>query len=180
MSCQRHAAAAAQPSHSTPLPPLPPAAMLQLPPLQQTPHAWQAPALQVSAAPAPAAPPPAADMAELATAAAAATAAPAAGGTAAEAEREVAPGVYECWWHWHGRCVRYLRSGASGPAVVCVHGFCANADHWRHNLPALGQHCRVFALDLLGGLECGVSCHRTAGGPAEHTARLAGQQITNG
>lgn len=101
-----------------------------------------------------AAPEPAADLPVLAAAAAAAAAGLTigAGGTAAAAhEREVAPGVVECWWHWHGHCVRYLRCGASGPAAVCVHGFCANADHWRHNLPALGQHCRVYALDLLGG-----------------------------
>lgn len=29
-------------------------------------------------------------------------------------------------------------------------GFGANADHWRKNLPELGQHCRAYAIDLLG------------------------------
>lgn len=70
---------------------------------------------------------------------------------AAPAEREVLPGVRQCWWLWNGRRVRYLRCGAQGPPVVCVHGFCASADHWQHSLPYLGEHgCRAFALDLLG------------------------------
>lgn len=28
--------------------------------------------------------------------------------------------------------------------------FGASADHWRKNLPVLGQGCRAFAIDLLG------------------------------
>lgn len=36
--------------------------------------------------------------------------------------------------------------------MVCVHGFGANADHWRKNLPELGRTCRTFAIDLLGAL----------------------------
>ncbi|KAF5833880.1 Alpha/Beta hydrolase protein, partial [Dunaliella salina] len=35
-------------------------------------------------------------------------------------------------------------------ALVCVHGFGGNADHWRKNIGALGKHHRVFAIDLLG------------------------------
>ncbi len=156
-SVRVHAEAAARPSPSAPAEPaaVPP----PLPPLcctadLSTPHTWPAPARQLSAVSATAAPPVATDVVDLAATAAAAAAAAAAraggGAVAAEQQQAAASGVSECWWLWHGRRVRYLRSGTSGPAVVCVHGFCANADHWRHNLPALGQHCRAFALDLLG------------------------------
>lgn len=31
-----------------------------------------------------------------------------------------------------------------------MHGFGASLGHWRHNLPVLGQHHLVYALDLLG------------------------------
>lgn len=48
-------------------------------------------------------------------------------------------------------CCRYQRSGSSGPAVLLVHGFGGNADHWRKNTPVLasGGH-RAYAIDLLG------------------------------
>ena len=36
------------------------------------------------------------------------------------------------------------------PAVVLVHGFGASSNHWRHNLPVLGQQTRTYALDLIG------------------------------
>lgn len=52
---------------------------------------------------------------------------------------------------WKGKYrIRYQRSGTSGPPLICVHGFGANCDHWRKNLPVLGQQCRTFAVDLLG------------------------------
>ena len=74
-------------------------------------------------------------------------------------EREVQPGIYEAWWSWGGRRIRYLRSGAGGAGagpplatVVCVHGFCASASHWEAALGYLAAHgCRAYALDLLGG-----------------------------
>jgi pimeloyl-ACP methyl ester carboxylesterase len=65
-------------------------------------------------------------------------------------ECEAWPGVYEGYWRWRGHRIRYLRSGDSGPPVLCVHGFGGNADHWRNNLPTLGTSCRAFAIDLLG------------------------------
>lgn len=68
-------------------------------------------------------------------------------------EWEVRPGVWQGVWCWGTRRVRYLRCGNHGPTVVCVHGFCASADHWMHNLTYLGQNgCRAWAIDLLGGL----------------------------
>jgi pimeloyl-ACP methyl ester carboxylesterase len=34
--------------------------------------------------------------------------------------------------------------------VLLVHGFGANADHWRKNTPVIGEWGRAFAIDLLG------------------------------
>lgn len=65
-------------------------------------------------------------------------------------EREIREGVFEGFWEWRGYRIRYHRCGDSGPPAVLVHGFGGNADHWRKNLPALGGHCRVWAVDLLG------------------------------
>ncbi|KAL0403721.1 UNVERIFIED_CONTAM: putative aminoacrylate hydrolase RutD [Sesamum radiatum] len=53
-------------------------------------------------------------------------------------------------WKWRGYSIRYQYSGTSGPALVLVHGFGANSDHWRKNLPVLAQSHRVYAIDLIG------------------------------
>jgi pimeloyl-ACP methyl ester carboxylesterase len=37
-----------------------------------------------------------------------------------------------------------------GPALLLVHGFGASTQHWRHNIPVLGNRHEVHALDLLG------------------------------
>jgi pimeloyl-ACP methyl ester carboxylesterase len=37
-----------------------------------------------------------------------------------------------------------------GPPVLLIHGYGASAYHWRYQIPALSQHYRVYALDLLG------------------------------
>ena len=34
--------------------------------------------------------------------------------------------------------------------MLLVHGFGANADHWRKNTPVLGSWGQAFAIDLLG------------------------------
>jgi len=34
--------------------------------------------------------------------------------------------------------------------VLLIHGYGASAYHWRYQIPALAQHYRVYALDLLG------------------------------
>tara|TARA_B100000287_G_scaffold21362_1_gene21136 strand:- start:1036 stop:2127 length:1092 start_codon:yes stop_codon:yes gene_type:complete len=60
-------------------------------------------------------------------------------------------GVTERYWTWRGRTIRYTCAGESGEAVVLVHGFGGNADHWRRNVNALSARGRrVFAIDLLG------------------------------
>ncbi|KAK6146284.1 hypothetical protein DH2020_020153 [Rehmannia glutinosa] len=53
-------------------------------------------------------------------------------------------------WKWRGYSIRYQYSGNSGPALVLVHGFGANSDHWRKNLPVLALSHRVYAIDLIG------------------------------
>ncbi|MGC6482678.1 MAG: alpha/beta fold hydrolase [Synechococcus sp.] len=68
----------------------------------------------------------------------------------------------EQMWHWANPTGRRLAVGWSStgteqlstasthPAVVLIHGFGANTDHWRHTMPALGRHTPTFALDLIG------------------------------
>ena len=61
---------------------------------------------------------------------------------------------YQRFWHWRGWRVRYWfhsgPEGASGPPLLLIHGFGANLNQWRHNLPALCQVAPVYAIDLLG------------------------------
>ncbi|MCF2971104.1 alpha/beta fold hydrolase [Synechococcus sp. Nb3U1] len=61
-----------------------------------------------------------------------------------------APTATEQHWQWRGHAIRYQQAGSTGPAVLLIHGFGASSDHWRKNLPELGQHSRVYAVDLLG------------------------------
>ncbi|KAI4317471.1 hypothetical protein L6164_025338 [Bauhinia variegata] len=53
-------------------------------------------------------------------------------------------------WNWRGYAIRYQFSGNSGPALVLVHGFGANSDHWRKNIPVLAKSNRVYSIDLIG------------------------------
>ncbi|KAI9075768.1 hypothetical protein K1719_042254 [Acacia pycnantha] len=53
-------------------------------------------------------------------------------------------------WNWRGYSVRYQYSGNNGPALVLVHGFGANSDHWRKNIPVLAKSHRVYSIDLIG------------------------------
>ncbi|PON64144.1 Alpha/beta hydrolase fold [Parasponia andersonii] len=53
-------------------------------------------------------------------------------------------------WNWRGYSIRYQYSGTSGPALVLIHGFGANSDHWRKNIPVLAKSHRVYSIDLIG------------------------------
>jgi pimeloyl-ACP methyl ester carboxylesterase len=53
-------------------------------------------------------------------------------------------------WTWRGFPITYQQSGEKGTAVVLIHGFGASWGHWRKNLPVLGEHCRCYAIDLIG------------------------------
>lgn len=44
----------------------------------------------------------------------------------------------------------YQAMGTHGPAVVLIHGFGASWGHWRHNIPAMAETHRVYAIDLIG------------------------------
>jgi pimeloyl-ACP methyl ester carboxylesterase len=58
-------------------------------------------------------------------------------------------------WYWRGWRVRYwFHPGpidAHSPSpLLLIHGFGANLNQWRHNLPSLSETRPVYALDLLG------------------------------
>ncbi len=55
-------------------------------------------------------------------------------------------------WTWRGFSIRYQQaaSHSTGSALILIHGFGASSDHWRKNIPELGRHHRVYALDLIG------------------------------
>ena len=60
------------------------------------------------------------------------------------------PGVFQGFWTWRNHSIRYQRCGSNGPAVIAIHGFGGNCDHWRKNIAELGTKHRVYSLDLLG------------------------------
>ncbi|KAJ7292314.1 hypothetical protein O6H91_Y286100 [Diphasiastrum complanatum] len=53
-------------------------------------------------------------------------------------------------WKWQQHNIRYKCAGTDGPALILIHGFGANCDHWRKNIPVLARSHRVYAIDLLG------------------------------
>ncbi|GAV71875.1 Abhydrolase_6 domain-containing protein [Cephalotus follicularis] len=60
------------------------------------------------------------------------------------------PVIQSSMWNWRGYSIRYQCSGDRGPALLLVHGFGANSDHWRKNIPVLAKSNRVYAVDLIG------------------------------
>ncbi|KAL6203835.1 hypothetical protein ACLB2K_027534 [Fragaria x ananassa] len=58
--------------------------------------------------------------------------------------------VQSSFWNWKGYSIRYQHAGNSGPALVLVHGFGANSDHWRKNISVLARAHRVYSIDLIG------------------------------
>ncbi|MEA5447338.1 alpha/beta fold hydrolase [Leptolyngbya sp. CCNP1308] len=61
---------------------------------------------------------------------------------------------YQRFWYWRGWRIRYWFNPGPGdglvPPVLLIHGFGANLNQWRHNLPALSRVAPVYAIDLLG------------------------------
>lgn len=63
---------------------------------------------------------------------------------------------YQRDWVWRGWQIRYTFLPAPperetvNPPIIFLHGFGAAIEHWRSNIPVLGQQHRVYALDLLG------------------------------
>ncbi|MDJ0508435.1 MAG: alpha/beta fold hydrolase [Crocosphaera sp.] len=61
------------------------------------------------------------------------------------------------YWNWRGQTIRYTffpaidkETKTGKPPLILLHGFGAAVEHWRHNIPILGQQYRVYAVDLLG------------------------------
>ncbi|MEB3289206.1 MAG: alpha/beta fold hydrolase [Leptolyngbya sp.] len=62
---------------------------------------------------------------------------------------------YQRVWYWRGWRVRYwFHPGPQGetplPPILWIHGFGANLNQWRQNLPVLSRVAPVYAIDLLG------------------------------
>ncbi len=63
-----------------------------------------------------------------------------------------------------GSRVFYLHAG-TGPPMLLIHGLIGSSSNWRHNIGALAQHARVYAIDLVnmgksqrvGGLDATLS-----------------------
>ncbi|MEB3180914.1 MAG: alpha/beta fold hydrolase [Nostocaceae cyanobacterium] len=79
-------------------------------------------------------------------------------------------------WTWQGFSIYYQHQGNSGPAVILLHGFGASCYHWRKNIPALAQHCRVYAIDLIG---FGGSAKPKPGEEMSYTFETWGQQVAD-
>lgn len=80
-------------------------------------------------------------------------------------------------WEWQGFTIGYQHAGtaqADAPAVIMIHGFGASSIHWRKNIPALSQHCQVYAIDLLG---YGKSAKPTPGDPLDYTFETWAKQL---
>ena len=45
---------------------------------------------------------------------------------------------------------RYRESGTGGSPIILIHGLGGLIEHWEHNLQALSEHHRVYALDMIG------------------------------
>ena len=55
-------------------------------------------------------------------------------------------------WQWQVHRIGWSQMGAAEApmAVLLIHGFGANTDHWRFNQPVLAEAAPTYAIDLLG------------------------------
>lgn len=91
-------------------------------------------------------------------------------------------------WTFKSFCVQYAESAIDSahprtlPAMVLVHGFGANCEHWRNNLqPLAATGFRVYALDLLGfgmGDKPAPGSLDSNGQPVEYTFDYWTQQLS--
>ncbi|MBW4626732.1 MAG: alpha/beta fold hydrolase [Brasilonema octagenarum HA4186-MV1] len=79
-------------------------------------------------------------------------------------------------WIWQGFPISYQTQGTTGPAVILVHGFGASWWHWRKNIPVLAEHCRVYAIDLIG---FGASAKPKPNEKIAYTIETWGQQVAD-
>jgi pimeloyl-ACP methyl ester carboxylesterase len=79
-------------------------------------------------------------------------------------------------WQWQGQTIRYQQAGTTGAPLLLIHGFGASSEHWRKNLPDLGQTHRVYAIDLLG---FGQSAKPSPNQPLPYTFDTWGRQVVD-
>ena len=80
-------------------------------------------------------------------------------------------------WQWQGFQIGYQQANPDNldaPAVILIHGFGASSIHWRKNIPAIAQTCRVYAIDLIG---YGKSDKPLPGRPIDYTFETWAQQV---
>ncbi len=55
-------------------------------------------------------------------------------------------------WIWRGWSIRYsfYPHSSHQPPLILLHGFGAAIEHWRKNIPVLGEYTTIYALDFLG------------------------------
>ena len=55
-------------------------------------------------------------------------------------------------WYWRDHNIGWSVIGDcdTNEAVLLIHGFGANTNHWRYNQPALAELLPTYAIDLLG------------------------------
>lgn len=77
-------------------------------------------------------------------------------------------------WTWRGHQINYQTAGETGATVLLIHGFGASVGHWRKNIPVLGEHCRCYAIDLIG---FGASAKPIPGAEIEYTFETWAEQV---
>ena len=72
-------------------------------------------------------------------------------------------------WAWQTHQISWLLMGdpTAPTAVLLIHGFGANTNHWRFNQPVLAELAPTYAIDLLG-----------FGGSDQPRARLKDEPVT--
>ncbi len=79
-------------------------------------------------------------------------------------------------WMWRGHQINYQTAGKTGAAVLLIHGFGASVGHWRKNIPVLAEHCRCYAIDLIG---FGASAKPTPGAEIAYTFETWGELVVD-
>lgn len=89
-------------------------------------------------------------------------------------------------WSWNEHSIGWSLMGDThaGEAVLLIHGFGANINHWRFNQPVLAEQAPTFAIDLLGFGRSDQPCARLKDEPAAEDAvhygfDLWGQQVAD-
>ncbi len=71
-------------------------------------------------------------------------------GSIVSAQTAVAPAAKSQFAKLEGARIHYKSYGNGNDALVLIHGWTCNMDHWRDQVPAFAKHGRVITLDLIG------------------------------